>query len=61
MVWDNADVRFLELREEAGMTLQLVTLKDAQGVLHTLEYAMIETSNGWQINGVQLIAPDLAA
>ncbi|MCK0121765.1 DUF4864 domain-containing protein [Loktanella sp. F6476L] len=61
MVWDNSDVRFLDLREEQGMILQRVMIKDAEGVIHTLEYAMIETPNGWQINGVALVAPDLAA
>lgn len=61
MVWDNADVRFLDLREENGLTLQRVMIKDADGTLHTLEYAMIETADGWQINGVQLVQPDLAA
>ena len=61
MVWDNADVRFLELREENGVTLQRVLVKDANGTLHTLEYAMIETADGWQINGVQLVQPDLSA
>ena len=61
MVWDNADVRFLELREEAGMQIQRVMVKDAAGTFHTLEYAMIETPDGWQINGVQLVAPDLSA
>jgi hypothetical protein len=61
MVWNNADVQFLELREEDGVILQRVLLKDAKGVLHTLEYAMIETPDGWLINGVALVAPDLAA
>ena len=61
MVWDNADVRFLGLREEAGMLIQTVQMKDAAGVIHTLDYAMIETSDGWQINGVQLVETDLAA
>jgi hypothetical protein len=61
MVWDNADVRFLDLREEGGLILQRVMIKDADGTIHTLEYAMIETDNGWQINGVALVAPDLAA
>lgn len=61
MVWDNSDVRFLDLREEQGMILQRMMIKDAEGVIHTLEYAMIETPNGWQINGVALVAPDLAA
>ena len=61
MVWDNADVQFLALREENGQTLQRVLVKDADGALHTLEYAMIETPDGWQINGVQLVQPDLSA
>lgn len=61
MVWDNADVRFLDLREEGGLILQRVMIKDADGTIHTLEYAMIETDKGWQINGVALVAPDLAA
>lgn len=61
MVWDNADVRFLDLREEAGMQIQTIMVRDAEGVFHTLEYAMIETPDGWQINGVQLVETDLAA
>ena len=62
MAWDNADVRFLDLREEGGLILQRVMIKDADGTIHTLEYAMIETDNGWQINGVQLLpAPDVGA
>ena len=61
MVWDNADVRFVGLREEAGTFVQTVQMKDASGMIHTLEYLMIETSEGWQINGVQLVETDLAA
>lgn len=61
MVWDNTDVRFLGLREEAGMQIQTVQIRDAAGVIHTLDYAMIETADGWQINGVQLVETDLAA
>lgn len=60
MVWDNADVQFLDLREENGVTLQQVMLVDASGTSHTLEYAMIETPDGWQINGVQLVQLDLS-
>ena len=60
MVWDNADVQFLDLREENGVTLQRVMLVDASGTSHTLEYAMIETPDGWQINGVQLVQLDLS-
>ena len=61
MVWNNANVRFLGLREEAGMQIQRVMIEDQQGNVYTLEYAMIETPNGWQINGVQLVESDLAA
>lgn len=61
MVWDNSNVRFLGLREEAGMQIQTVLIQDQQGNFHTLEYAMIETAEGWQINGVQLVETDLAA
>lgn len=61
MVWDNSNVRFLGLREEGGMQIQRVMIEDQQGNVHTLEYAMIETPEGWQINGVQLVEADLSA
>ncbi|MDP5085981.1 MAG: DUF4864 domain-containing protein [Yoonia sp.] len=62
MVWDNADVRFLELRDVAGNLWQKVMVRDAQGGLHILDYQMIETAEGWQINGVQLLpSPDVGA
>ncbi len=62
MVWDNRDVRFLELREIAGVLYQKVMLRDASGGLHILDYAMIETPQGWQIDGVQILpAPDVGA
>lgn len=62
MVWDNADVRFLELRDVAGDVWQKIMLRDARGGLHVLDYQMIETSEGWQINGVQLLpGPDVGA
>ncbi len=62
MVWDNAEVRFLELRDVAGNLWQKVMVRDAQGGLHVLDYQMVETANGWQINGVQLLpSPDVGA
>lgn len=62
MVWDNADVRFLDLRDVSGFVWQKVMVRDAAGGLHVLDYQMIETPNGWQINGVQLLpAPDVGA
>lgn len=62
MVWDNADVRFLELRDVRGNLWQKVMVRDAQGGLHILDYQMVETAQGWQINGVQLLpSPDVGA
>lgn len=62
MVWDNAEVRFLELREIAGNLWQKIMIRDANGGLHLLDYQMIQTGEGWQINGVQLLpAPDVGA
>lgn len=62
MVWDNAEVRFLELRDVRGALWQKVMVRDAQGSLHILDYQMVETSQGWQINGVQLLpSPDVGA
>lgn len=62
MVWDNADVRFLELRDVRGNLWQKVMVRDANGGLHILDYQMIETAEGWQINGVELLpSPDVGA
>ena len=59
MVWTNSEVRYLELREISGRLWQKVMLRDATGGLHILDYQMIETENGWQINGVSILpAPD---
>lgn len=62
MVWTNSDARFLDLREVAGRLYQRVLVRDALGGLHVLEYQMIETAEGWQINGVSVLpAPDVGA
>ncbi|MFQ6553830.1 DUF4864 domain-containing protein [Aestuariibius insulae] len=62
MVWNNAEVRYLDLREVAGRLWQQVMVRDADGKLHMLDYQMIETEEGWQINGVQLLPmPGLGA
>jgi hypothetical protein len=55
MVWRPASVQFLGLREIGGQLWQIVVMRDAQGVYHTLGYQMIETPDGWQINGVQIM------
>jgi hypothetical protein len=62
MVWTNSDVRFLDPRDDAGRLIQPVLIKDANGGAYLLEYEMIETPDGWKINGVVILpAPDLAA
>lgn len=55
MVHRPAEVKMLELREVAGNLWQRVMIIDQQGRTHMLDYQMIETSEGWQINGVQLL------
>lgn len=62
MVWTNRDIEFLELGEVNGVLTQRVLIRDGEGVAYILEYAMIETADGWRINGVQVLpAPDVAA
>ncbi|RGP38349.1 DUF4864 domain-containing protein [Pseudotabrizicola alkalilacus] len=55
MVLRPGSVRMLELREVAGNLWQRVMITDQQGRTHMLDYQMIETADGWQINGVQLL------
>ncbi|PZR00583.1 MAG: DUF4864 domain-containing protein [Cereibacter sphaeroides] len=55
MVWRPSGVRFLELREVAGGLWQRVMVTDQSGRTHMLDYEMVETSDGWQINAVQLL------
>ncbi|SDE83412.1 DUF4864 domain-containing protein [Limimaricola pyoseonensis] len=57
MVWDNAEARYLDLRETGGVWWQTVLIRDARGVPHLLEYKMIETAQGWRIDGVRLLDP----
>lgn len=62
MVWRPTDVEFLELRTQGPFLFQKVLVRDAQGAPHVLEYNMIETDQGWQIDGVQLLsAPPVGA
>lgn len=62
MVYRPAEVEMLELREVAGNLWQRVRIVDQSGRVHLLDYMMIETPEGWQINAVQLLpAPDVGA
>jgi hypothetical protein len=58
MVWTNNGAEFGELREVAGRLYQRVIVEDANGGRHVLEYQMIETAGGWQINGVVVLPPE---
>ncbi len=55
MVHRPADVKMLDLRDVDGTLRQRVMITDQQGRTHLLDYQMIETADGWQINGVQLL------
>lgn len=55
MVHRPSAVRMLDLRDVAGSLWQRVMITDQSGRTHVLEYQMIETSEGWQINGVRLL------
>lgn len=62
MVWRPSSVEYLDLKVQGPFQYQKVLVTDAQGVPHLLEYQMIETENGWQINGVRVLAaPPLGA
>ena len=61
MVHRPREVTMLDLREVAGALWRKVRVVDAQGRTHILDYQMIETADGWQINAVQLLpATDVA-
>ena len=62
MVWRPGQLEFLELRDEQGLLWQKVMVRDQEGVFFVLDYQMIETPDGWRINGVYLVqAPQLGA
>ena len=56
MVWNPSAVRMLELRDVGGNMMQRVMVTDDAGRTHLLDYLMLETPEGWQINGVELVA-----
>lgn len=54
MVWRPADVKFGTLKTRRGQTVQTVFFTDQAGRIFEASYMMIETEEGWQINGVTL-------
>ena len=61
MVWDNTDVKFLDMAEIGGVSFQKVLLRGPAGDLHVIVYKMLKTPTGWQIDGVDLLKPDVGA
>lgn len=55
MVWDNSDVRFLDADEFQDRTRQEVQIQGPGGLFYILDYQMIDTPDGWQIDSVQVI------
>lgn len=44
-----------ELRDMGGRLWQRVEITDGAGRVHVLDYQMIETAEGWKINGVEVL------
>lgn len=61
MVWRPAEVRFGGLKEVGGRMIQTVYFTDQAGQLFEAAYEMIETDQGWQINGVYIRKAELGA
>jgi hypothetical protein len=62
MIWDNTSVRFLAKREEGGAIFQRVLVIGKDGIAYMFDYKMIETQQGWQIDGVNFVpTPDVGA
>lgn len=54
MVLRPAEIQFLDA-EQTNMGLrQGVMIRDAQGVLHQLDYVMVPGPDGWKIDGVRI-------
>ncbi|MBY6202790.1 DUF4864 domain-containing protein [Maritalea mobilis] len=62
MVWTPGEVRFIDLQSLGSILVQRVEVIDRSGRAHYLGYQMIQTEEGWRINGVQILeAPSVAA
>lgn len=55
MVWRPADVQFRDLKGSGNLYAQRVLIQDTKGVYYLLEYQMVQTEDGWEINGVLLL------
>ena len=57
MVHRPAAVEFLDSVRRGDRTYQDVQVTDRAGNVHLLEYEMVETTDGWEINGVRFKKP----
>jgi len=55
MVWSPGQVEFIDLQTLSGRIVQRVEVIDQAGTAHYLGYQMVQTENGWRINGVQIL------
>lgn len=49
------EVRLLELREVGGRLVQRLQVLDVRGVPHLFDYEVVQTEEGWKINGVRYV------
>ena len=61
MIWEPGEVRFLGASRGPEGIEQRLAVTDRQGGIHFFDYDMIETPDGWQINGVRPVRGDLGA
>lgn len=62
MVWDNSAPQFLEREDFDGFTRQEVLVVGPDGSSWLLDYTMVQTADGWLINGVRVVpAPMVGA
>ena len=52
---DPGEIRMMELRTEGGRLIQRLKVFDGNGLPHLFDYEMIETQQGWKINGVRYV------
>ena len=55
MVYRPDAVRMMQLRRVAGNLWQRLMITDQAGTTHMIDYMMIDTADGWQINAVQVL------
>ncbi|MCA0044146.1 DUF4864 domain-containing protein [Celeribacter litoreus] len=60
-IWSNTSARFMGREETGGRVQQTVVVEGQSGRIEAYVYYMIETEDGWKIDGVEPTAlPDIA-